>query len=478
MQTWLPRTSLVPVLLALSFAGCAHRPLPAPAHSTYTRLLEYEGVYEYENDQTLRIAASPREPILVAVLMDAKYPLRPAGPEMPDTFVNLQKQRVVFKRDGGVTAYSLPDGTTPDRVFRRLSTAKPLPLTSWYPRPPSDKPYRYRMPKDLKDGLPVRSLDGTGLEQARLEDMVRQIAGGQYPDLHSVLILKSGALVLEEYFYEYDAETLHPLRSATKSFVSALAGIAIDKGLLPGVKDPVLPHFKDEYADIANLSESKRAITLEHLLTNSSGLDCDDRTRKSPGNEERMGLTPDWVKHILDLPMVDEPGKVTRYCSGGVITTGRIVEKAAGVELEAFARQHLFEPLGIRRFHWSFAPDRSSTETFCQLSLRPRDMAKFGLLFQRGGEWGGRQVVPKAWVETSTATHVVLENTDYGYLWWRPYLDVGGKRHHAILATGNGGQKIYLWPELDMIVVLTGGAYNRDSRSKELLTQFILPAAP
>jgi CubicO group peptidase (beta-lactamase class C family) len=125
---------------------------------------------------------------------------------------------------------------------------------------------------------------------------------------------------------------------------------------------------------------------------------------------------------------------------------------------------------------WSRDGGRRNGRRYDQLSLRPRDMAKFGLLFQRGGTWGGRQIVSKAWVETSTATHVVLENTDYGYLWWRPYLDVGGKRHQAFLATGNGGQKIYVWPALDIIVVLTGGAYDRDSRSKELLTQFILPA--
>src|SRR5688572_27985804 len=198
MSARLPLTCLVAALLAASFVGCAHHSQPVGAHGEYARLLQYEGVYEYENEQTLRIAASPREPLLVAVLMDAKYPLRPVGPETPDTFLNLQKQRVAFKREGGITGYSMPDGTTPDRVFRRLSAAKRLPVKSWYPRLPSDAPYRYRMPKDLKDGLPVRSIEGSGLDPARIEAMIRQVAEGKYPDLHSVLILKDGALVLDE----------------------------------------------------------------------------------------------------------------------------------------------------------------------------------------------------------------------------------------------------------------------------------------
>jgi CubicO group peptidase (beta-lactamase class C family) len=333
------------------------------------------------------------------------------------------------------------------------------------------------MPRDRKDGLRVGSLDGSGLDPARIEAMVQGIARGDYPDVHSVLVVKSGALVLEEYFYEYSPDTLHPLRSATKSVVSALAGVAIDNGLLAGVHEPVLPHFEPQYGRIENVTDAKRRITLEHLLTNSSGLDCDDYDPKSAGNESLMGRADDWVKFILDLPMIEEPGGTPRYCSGGVITTGRIIEKVSGMPLEAFARRHLFDPLGIRPFEWRFEPDRSSSETFCQVSLRPRDMAKFGLLFLHGGQWNGRRVLSKEWVEASTRPHTIVDNTDYGYLWWRPYLDVGGRRHHAILATGNGGQKIYLWPELDMIVVLTGGNYNRQSPAKELLTRDILPAA-
>lgn len=142
--------------------------------------------------------------------------------------------------------------------------------------------------------------------------------------------------------------------------------------------------------------------------------------------------------------------------------------------LEAFARELFFEPLGIRNFEWRFEPDRSSINTFCQLSLTPRDI-KIGLLYMKVGTWNGRQVLPSDWVKASTARHTSLGGTDYGYLWWRPYLEVSGGRHHGIMATGNGGQKIFLWPALDLVVVMTGGNYNTQSHANALAFKYILP---
>jgi CubicO group peptidase (beta-lactamase class C family) len=469
---------LILPLLAIPLAACAHVSPRTPASasaSAFDRLLEYQGLYEYENGTTLQIAASPADEILFALILDARYPLKPM-PEA-DTFRNVANERVVFVRDGGVVSgYTVPDsGST--RIFRRLSSDVHFPVGMWYPRKPGAPAYSYAPPRALKDGLAVGSM-GPGLDWDRIEEMIRRIAGGGYPDVHSVLILQHGKLVLEEYFYQYDADTVHPLRSATKSFVSALIGIAIDQGLIESVRQPVLPYFQTDYPSIDHLTESKRAITIEDLLTHRSGLDCDDRDAKSAGNESRMALADDWVKLMLDLPMLHEPGQVAKYCSGGVILLGRIVEKASGMRIEDFARERLFGPLGVDRFEWRFAPDRSSSETFVQLSLRPRDMAKFGLLFAQGGRWNGRQILSAKWVEASTARHTVVDDTDYGYLWWRPYLNVTGGRHRGILATGNGGQKIYLWPELDLIVVLTGGNYNVNSPAKELLVNYILPPSP
>src|SRR3546814_846025 len=128
--------------------------------------------------------------------------------------------------------------------------------------------------------------------------MVRKIISGEYPDQHSVLIAKGGRLVVEEYFYEYDAAMPHQLRSATKSFVSALVGIAIDRGLIESVEATVLPYFADEYGSFQHLTPAKERMTIEDLLTQRSGLDCDDWDADSPGNEVEMGRSSDWVKFV------------------------------------------------------------------------------------------------------------------------------------------------------------------------------------
>jgi CubicO group peptidase (beta-lactamase class C family) len=438
----------------------------------YERLRRYEGTYEAEGGGTLQIIASPRDNILVAVLAGARYPLKAAG---TDLFTNAVGQRVRFSFEPGREGYTLLDGADAGRLFRRVGPGAPLDERVWYPRPHPSNGYRYAPPAAREDGLPVGAAEGAPLDLARLREMGEALVAGRYPDVHGVLIAHRGRLVFEEYFYEYDAKTPHALRSATKSVVSALLGLAIAKGHLKDVRQPVLPFFAEEYPQIANVTDAKRRITIADLLTNSSGLDCDDWNQASPGNESRMGYSEDWVKFTLDLPMRDEPGMTSSYCSGGVIVLGRLVEKVSGKPLEAFAREYLFEPLGIRTFEWRFDPDRSSINTFCQLSLTPRDMVKIGLLYMNGGTWNGRQVLPADWVKTSIARHTSLGGTDYGYLWWRPYLEVPGGRHHGIMATGNGGQKIFLWPALDLVVVMTGGNYNTQSPANALAIKYILP---
>lgn len=485
-RTWCRTSAWRMALIALGLgtphvlAGQAAGQEPAKIHRlTYDDLQEYEGTYEYENGLTLQIAASPADTILFALLGGAKYPLTPrAG---TDTFVNASNERVVFARDGGgrISGYWLPDQT--NEMFSLLSAGGDFPLSMWYPRLAAREPgyqYSYDVPADLGDGLAVGSILATDLDTARIGAMIRGILDRTYPDVHSVLIVKDGRLVLEEYFYHYHREAPHQLRSATKSVVSALVGIAIDRGLIRSVDSPVLPVFAAEFHSIEHLTAAKERITIRDLLTHRSGLACDDWDPQSPGNEVRMGQTGDWVKFILDLPMTSDPGSEAHYCSGGSVVLGQLVEKLAGIPLEAFAEAHLFRPLGIHDYRWRVAPDSSSSATFGQLYLRPRDMMKFGLLFANGGRWHEQQVISEAWIEASTSAQATVGDTDYGYLWWRPYLNVPGGRHDAIAAQGNGGQEIYLWPGLDMVVVLTGGNYNRDSPSNRLFIEHILPRPP
>jgi CubicO group peptidase (beta-lactamase class C family) len=188
-----------------------------------------------------------------------------------------------------------------------------------------------------------------------------------------------------------------------------------------------------------------------------------------------MYPTADWVKFTLELPMAGKPGDEARYCSGNVMTLARIIEKASGKSLYVFAKENLFDPIGARDYKWEFKPDSSQMNTFGQLYIKPRDMAKFGLLYLNKGKWNNRQVIPETWINESLTPHTTIDNTAYGYLWWHPWLNVNGIRNDATAARGNGGQRIYLRPDLNMVVVITGGNYNSESSSDKLLAYYILP---
>jgi CubicO group peptidase (beta-lactamase class C family) len=267
---------------------------------------------------------------------------------------------------------------------------------------------------------------------------------------------------------------LHETRSATKTFISALTGIAIDKGYIKNTDETVLSFFP-EYS-IKNNSEAKKRITIENLLTNQSGLDCDITNPKSEGHENKMNNSDDWVKFTLDLPMIENAGNIGRYCSGTTIVAGRIIEKQTKMTLPEFAKQTLFKDLGIKNYVWNFKPDKSSTETICEVFLNSRDMAKFGLLFLNKGRWNDKQVISTDWVRQSLSKHSVIQGVDYGYFWWIKYLDADGVRYFGKAAQGNGGQKIFIWEEQNMVTVITGGNYNVQSPSDELISKYILPA--
>ena len=212
------------------------------------------------------------------------------------------------------------------------------------------------------------------------------------------------------------------------------------------------------------------------MLSNQSGLSYDEAYDKAAGNENAMSYTDDWVKYTLDLPMLDTPGTKGRYNSGNPITVGRIIEKASHTALRDFAVKNLYGPMVITNFRWNFKPDKSNSENYTELYLRPRDMSKFGLLYLNHGMWNNKQLVPSEWVDESTRKQSVVQGVDYGYLWWLKYLDSNGTRYHTFAAQGNGGQKIYVFKEQQMVVVVTGGNFNSQSPSDELIKRYILPA--
>lgn len=459
------KTCLLLLFLLSIFSGYSQQKFKI----TYEQLKEYEGIYEYQNNTTLQIAASPKDTILYAIINESKYALKPSE---KDIFLNMSKEKVTFLRNNtaSITGY-----TSEGKTFNLLNKKVSFPKEMWYPRLNSkDFKYVYQQPKKDLDGLITGPIDNTVLDKTLLNEMMQKIVDGTYPNVHSVLILKDGKLVFEEYFYEYSKTKLHEMRSATKSLVSALTGIAIDKGLIKDVNETVLSFFP-EYT-LKNLTEDKRQITIKNLLTNQSGLDCDVSNPKSEGNETTMNYSDDWVKFTLDLPMVDVPGGRGMYCSGNPITLGKIIEKATKMTLPDFAKETLFKDIGIKNFKWNFKPDMSSAETFCQIYLTPRDMAKFGLLYLNKGIWNDKQVISKEWVNESLTKQSVVQGVNYGYLWWIKYLEVSGTKYYGKAAQGNGGQKIYIWENQNMVTVITGGNYNSQSPSDELIQKYILPA--
>jgi CubicO group peptidase (beta-lactamase class C family) len=438
-------------------------------------LADYVGTYADAPSHTLEIVDGDG---LFAVLDEAEYSLRPSG---VDQFTTMIGQTVSFPRDasGKVIGYE-QNGAFHPRVS---TTITPESAALARPRPKGqDSPadYRYHPPADLHDGIAVGDIAQSDLGVATASAIVRAILDGTYKRVHSVLLYQRGKLVLEEYFYGYSAGRTQQLRSATKSVVSTLAGIAIDRGALTGVNERVLPLMSYETYD--HPDPRKAAMTLDNFLSMSSGLDCNDHSSTSPGRETEIDNQPDWVKATLDLPMINDPGTRAYYCSGGVAVVGQAIENAVHTRVPEFAQANLFGPLGIARSNWTWNYDlTNANKEYAQIHLRPRDMLKLGILFADGGRWHGHRVISESWVRTSIGEHSHVDNTSYGYFWWRPWLNVetptGSQHVDVVAAQGNGGQKIYLVPQYDLVAVFTAGGYNAESTPPNtIMAKIILPA--
>ncbi len=288
-----------------------------------------------------------------------------------------------------------------------------------------------------------------GMDPARLRQMMDLIdeQGFAYD---SVLVVRHGRIVFEEYRNDYDQYAVHHLQSATKSFSSMLIGIAIHEGFLDGVEQRMVDLFPDH--TIANLDARKERLTLEHLLTMSDGMDwheIDYPYTDARNTLGQMWVSHDAVQHVLDRPMTREPGEAWAYNSGTSILLGGILEQATGQDLLAFAREYLFDPLGIENVIWSKTTG-NHYHTDGGLYLTPRDMARFGYLMLHGGTWDGKEIVSPEWVARSTEAHYQTgSGKGYGYQWWT-------QERGIYAARGHYEQTIYVVPEADMVVVFTG----------------------
>jgi len=354
------------------------------------------------------------------------------------------------------------------------------------------------MPETTDDGWHTASLDSVELDHQTLGELVRLINRGKYENIHSILIVKDRKLVFEEYFdgYAFDfsgnqhrgehtkfgINTIHNWASVTKAITSALIGIAIDYGYIQGVEQDIFTFFP-EYSDLNDSKKNK--ITLEHLLTMTSGFEWNEIDL--PYTEEndliQLFYVPDPIEYILAKPVIAEAGKGWYYSGGDVNLLGEVIRKATGLRVDDFAKKYLFSPLGVTDYEWKFInPDIVYTSG--DLKLCPRDMAKFGYLYLNNGIWNGKRIISEEWVEDSTEKYILVpiphfaenDGESYGYHWWLRTDYDDSKPYQSFLRTGWGGQRISVYPEVNMVVILTGGNYATPEPVNEIISRFILPA--
>jgi len=337
--------------------------------------------------------------------------------------------------------------------------------------------------------IPRGSAEENGISTAKLQSMEAAVRAGVFKKIGSVVIARHGKLVYEAYF-DGDASTLRDTRSATKSITDILVGIAIGEKKLSGVDARVLALLPERARKMQNPDPRKEKITVEDFLTMSSALECDDWNDFSRGNEERMYPVEDWAQFILDLPVrghmrvgeQDSPPKYGRYfsyCTGGVFALSEVLAKATRMRTDHYAHERLFGPLGITDEQWVYSP-LGIPQTGGGLRLTSIDLLKIAELYRDGGVWQGKRIVDAAWVKTSTTPHAQIDDaTEYGYLWWLKAFKSAGKEYPAFFMSGNGGNKICVFPELDLSVVITSTNYNTrgmHEQTEKLVTDYILPA--
>lgn len=346
--------------------------------------------------------------------------------------------------------------------------------------------YVYRAPAPQSDGWRSSAARETGMDEQALTNLVRRLTSvdpsiPSAPLIHSISIAHHGRLVLDEYFFGFDADRTHDLRSGGKTFASVLAGAVRARGVTLDLDAPVLPLFRSS-GPVANPDARKSRITLRHLMTMTSGLACDENDDASPGNEGTMqsqSAQADWYKFTLDLPMAHDPGTNYAYCSAGANLIGGVLGATTHRWLPELFDDLVARPLGIRRYYTNLTP---TGEMYFGggTRMRPRDFLKFGQLYLDGGVWNGQRIVPADWVRQSTTAYPSgLANAD-GLNWHLYQLKSGDRTYREYEANGNGGQFLIVVPELDLAVVFTAGNYGmygvwRKFRD-EIVPQMILPA--
>ena len=365
-------------------------------------------------------------------------------------------------------------------------------------------PYPYTVPSAINDGLKVGSLKEYGMDQTVLGKAVARIKKGKYGEIHSMLIYKGDKLVFEDYYqghqYQWDApghygefvnwdkEMPHCIHSDTKSIVSLCIGIALAEGFIGSVQQSIFDYLPGHQDFKVN---NKEYITIEHLLTMTSGLRWDEwGVSLGSIKNDQIGI---WfwedgpMDYVLSRDFAAEPGKRFNYSGGDIQILVEILKNATGMPLDEFSGKYLFEPLGITSYDWWLKfPSGGEIQGAGGLKITPRDMLKIGALMLNKGKWKGKQIVSEEWVLKCATPYpgnrgIKIPGEDlgkvgYSYTWWTKTFNYKNENIAMFFAVGWGGQKIIVLSDLDMVIVFTGANYNSRVHQFEIIERFILPA--
>jgi len=387
------------------------------------------------------------------------------------TFTNPSTGRVQFRQAFSATQRSITfDFGAPIVLTPRTREQ----AAGFVTRSPSLAPYTYRTPARMNDAWPTAEAASVRMDATALQAIVRSLIdvdpiSATEPLVHSLVVARNGRLVLDEYFRGHDASTMHDLRSASKTITSIMAGAAMQRGaLIDGAPLAANPAVGG--------TPSNEGMTLGHLLSHSTGLACNDDDPASPGNEDSMQsqrAQHDWYAFFMALPRVAAPGSTYSYCSAGMHMAGGMIARATGQWLPRLFDSALARPMAFGDYGINLDPS-GNAYTGGGMRLRPRDLLKFGQLYLDGGRWRGQQLVPAAWVSTSTAR--VIDRADGssdGYGWHRYEITAGGRRYQTYEASGNGGQFLVVVPELRLAMVVTAGSYGQFTAWRKIREQLV-----
>jgi CubicO group peptidase (beta-lactamase class C family) len=334
----------------------------------------------------------------------------------------------------------------------------------------NEKGNTLQIPEDISDGISVSNVANHSLDTLLLSQLNTDIFNGMYGNIHSLLIMKDDELIVEQYYNEGERDEIHFLASVSKGFVAILVGIAVDKGFIDSINRPMLDYFP-EYKKVEKDSR-KHKVTIEHLLTMTSGFEWDESTLpfSDPNNDGvRMDAVEDKLDASLKLKMDTLPGTKYVYCGPNDIILGEIIKKSSGQNIEEFAVKNLFRPLQINEYRWS--SNNGVYHTGGGLWMKSRGMLKFGQLLLNDGNIGEMNLISKTWVDKTFAPQIEMTKPFYMGYQWRSRMSESGI--HSNFVSGNGGQLIVVFNELNIVLVVTADNRGRKQPLGELVERVL-----